>query len=689
VSVGFYTQVVGTSATLPTVASLVAPSNHQGGSTHTFMRAAERLHVTQSSAVWSTSQGCALRSTVFDGDLKLSADGNDWGSGGFISDVHVTGTLDMGIQQQFLVKASTVGSLTASSDSWNLLFMGVEGVTPPSGDQERYISVLPQTKADTRQKPYLQYDQGAWTVQVPHPEPSRTGYNPPSGATSVPIDQCVVWSVPSGSQAEAGAEAGAARADGVRTHVTPASTSAKCVIITPGIYTIAEEVRFEGDGAVVLALGFATFSCATTSKCVTVAADDVSFSGLLLDAAQTDIRQTTDPLFNVVGARASLFDIYARIIAQQNALVRADVMVHVTGHDATLDNTWLWHADHDPWTTSTQSSQSHAHALAMLRSSKAWATADEHSQRQQEQRLRESAPLSAWPYRTDSCYSKHALLVDGAGFTVFALLAEHTHDDVVVWNGDRGATYLFQCEVPYYATGPNGWDASKVAYRVTASIHEGYALGGYVVNPSWVGTYTPFTQTNMFAFEATNTLHKVFAWVNPPGSNSYTNVFQTSDGFTLPFASCAQHGGLLERTACYYTDALPPAPPVGPAPPPSPPHPPHPPNPPPSPPHPPNPPPPVDAMCVITDANGGDLGPKAAQTSDTVATAAECADFCRQSDPQAWFLMYSMPGYCFCYANHARSFPGACYHQPGGVVGTVRSDCHPASTTCSSQSLPF
>ena len=127
-------------------------------------------------------------------------------------------------------------------------------------------------------------------------------------------------------------------------------------------------------------------------------------------------------------------------------------------------------------------------------------------------------------------------------------------------------------------------------------------------------------------------------------------MFHTSEGFSLALHDCKAKGGVLLGTACYWDRALPPAPPASPMPPPSPPNPPQPPRPPPSPPSPPNSPPPKDTYCVIKDANGGDLGPKAGQTPDMVHTAKECADFCRGVHEDAWFLMYAVPGYCFCFA---------------------------------------
>ena len=43
----------------------------------------------------------------------------------------------------------------------------------------------------------------------------------------------------------------------------------------------------------------------------------------------------------------------------------------------------------------------------------------------------------------------HALIVNGDDVIMYGLAAEHTLKDVVLWNGDHGATFFFQSELPY------------------------------------------------------------------------------------------------------------------------------------------------------------------------------------------------------------------------------------------------
>ena len=81
---------------------------------------------------------------------------------------------------------------------------------------------------------------------------------------------------------------------------------------------------------------------------------------------------------------------------------RADVHVAIDGGDITLDNTWIWHADHDD-----------CHDLS------------------------------------DSSYSKHGLVVHGRNTIAIGLQVEHTMADLVVWKGEGGEVYMFQAELPY------------------------------------------------------------------------------------------------------------------------------------------------------------------------------------------------------------------------------------------------
>jgi hypothetical protein len=73
------------------------------------------------------------------------------------------------------------------------------------------------------------------------------------------------------------------------------------------------------------------------------------------------------------------------------------------------------------------------------------------------------------------------LEVNGDDVTMYGLAVEHTLQDQVQWNGDRGSTYFFQSEMPY--DGNQSFGDNYVGYRVAENVeqHAGYGLGIYHV----------------------------------------------------------------------------------------------------------------------------------------------------------------------------------------------------------------
>ena len=78
--------------------------------------------------------------------------------------------------------------------------------------------------------------------------------------------------------------------------------------------------------------------------------------------------------------------------------------------------------------------------------------------------------------------------MNGENVTIYGLFVEHHREFQVLWNGNGGRVYFYQCEIPYdppnqpgYASAPgvNGWAAYKVADHVTS--HEAWGLGVYSV----------------------------------------------------------------------------------------------------------------------------------------------------------------------------------------------------------------
>merc|ERR1712060_853682 len=75
----------------------------------------------------------------------------------------------------------------------------------------------------------------------------------------------------------------------------------------------------------------------------------------------------------------------------------------------------------------------------------------------------------------------NCLEVNGDGVLCYGLFAEHVLRDAVVWNGENGKVFLFQCELPYDVTQQNFGDAGYVGFRIAPHIqkHELRGAGVY------------------------------------------------------------------------------------------------------------------------------------------------------------------------------------------------------------------
>jgi hypothetical protein len=218
----------------------------------------------------------------------------------------------------------------------------------------------------------------------------------------------------------------------------------KNLLLTPGIYDLAEPIRVMRPETIVLGLGFATLRPTRGTAAMTTAdADGIEISGLLFDAGPEK-----SPVLLEVGAEGSqarhaqnpitLHDLFFRVGGA--GVGRTEVNLRINSNDVIVDHTWIWRADHEKGV--------------------GWA-------------LNSSA---------------NGLVVNGDDVTVYGLFVEHHQQFQVLWNGNRGRTYFYQSEIPYdppdqpsYSSAPgiNGWASYKVADSVTS--HEAWGLGIYSV----------------------------------------------------------------------------------------------------------------------------------------------------------------------------------------------------------------
>ncbi len=436
VQIGFYMQVIGLGQT-PDAVSITGAvrSKANGDATQKFWRGVDNLGVIPTPAfdnsimVWAVSQGTHLRRVHVHGGLHLSDGGNS--SGGFIADSLVDGIVVPGSQQQWFTRNSDLQGWTGAN--WNIVFMG-EGpgtVIQPAGTWPAPpISLLPTTPI-IREKPFLYVDSsGNYFVMVPAIQTNTIGHS---------------WgnTTPPGYPLSIGLFYIATPADTAAT-INAALASGKHLLLTPGVYHLDSPIQVNNPGTVVMGLGLPSLLPTGSNPALTVAdVDGVTLSGFLLDAGPTSA-----PTLLQVGSAGStqdhtcwptaIFDIHCRVGGAEPGTALSCVTIN--SNDVLTDNTWYWRADHGSgvgWTSNKSNS---------------------------------------------------GLIVNGNDVTAYGLFVEHHQQYQTLWNGNGGATYFYQSELPYDPPNQAAWEESPTqpgypSYKVadTVTTHTAEGLGVYAV----------------------------------------------------------------------------------------------------------------------------------------------------------------------------------------------------------------
>jgi len=81
--------------------------------------------------------------------------------------------------------------------------------------------------------------------------------------------------------------------------------------------------------------------------------------------------------------------------------------------------------------------------------------------------------------------SKNGIIVNGDDVTIYGLFNEHFQEYQTLWNGERGATYFYQCEIPYDPPTQQQWMSGATlgyaGYKVAGAVqqHKAFGLGIY------------------------------------------------------------------------------------------------------------------------------------------------------------------------------------------------------------------
>ena len=432
VPVGFYTEVIGlgqnpTQTVITGGGVYTDASWDSGNATQNFWRDVENITIDPSSASteWAASQAAPLRRVEIVGDAVL-ADNSGWASGGFIADSVVTGEVNSETQQQYMSRNDQFGSWTGSS--WNMVFVGDTGAPSQSFPSPPDTTVGTTPTVD--EKPYLYIDSsGNWDVFVPSNQTSAQGASWTNGntpGTSLPISDFYI-ATPSSTV----------------TQINAALAAGQDLLFTPGVYQINGTINVTNPDTVVLGMGIATLVSNSGDTILSTAdVNGIRIGGLLFDAGTTN--SATLVQIGPSGSSAShasdptvLSDVFARIGGA--TVGKATQTLVVNSSNVVGDDLWLWRADHGNsgtvgWTTNT---------------------------------------------------AANGLVVNGANVTMYGLAVEHYQAVQVQWNGNGGADYFYQSEMPYDPPNQSSWmDGSADGYpsiNVAGSVtaFKAYGLGVY------------------------------------------------------------------------------------------------------------------------------------------------------------------------------------------------------------------
>lgn len=399
---------------------------------------------------WAASQASPMRRVNINGNLTLMdycTNAPQWASGGFMADSKA-GNVVNGSQQQYLVRNSSIGNWT--NGVWNQVFAGVRGA--PAADFAQPLTdvikgsytTLPTNPA-SREKPYLYVDTaGQYNVRVPSASTNSVGTTWESGPTpgrSIPVSDFYL-ARPSSSVAT----------------INSLLSQGKNLILTPGVYDVAQTIAVTRADTVVLGLGMATLTAVNGAVPLAVG----SVKGVIIAGITVDAGTVNSPALMMIGAPrvagapacascsdpadpTTLSDVFFRVGGPH--VGKATIALVVNSDNAILDHIWSWRADHGV------------------------------------------DGSVGWNINT----SDTGLVVNGDNVTATGLFVEHYEKYNVIWNGENGKTIMFQNELPYDPPDQAAWQHGGVlgwaAYKVAPSVrtHELWGGGSYIyteVNPS-------------------------------------------------------------------------------------------------------------------------------------------------------------------------------------------------------------
>ena len=435
---------------------------------------------------WAVSQAVSMRRVQLNGfeevpptflfDACLERPG--FASGGFIADSRPGGVIN-GPQQQWLTRNSEIDFW--SNAVWNQVFTGVigapddsgyAGCAPPAPVQPSNAGVcVPYTTLETtpisREKPFLFLDDdGEYSVRVPSADRDTSGVTWGDGLTegrTIPLADFFVADPSDSAQV-----------------INNQLARGKHLLLTPGVYDVDRSIEVKRASTVVLGMGHATLHAVDGAVPLRTA----DKAGIIVAGVTIDAGEVESPALLQVGKKngnngvpntdpdnpVTLSDVYFRIGGPY--VGKTDIALEVNSDHVLIDHTWVWRADHGIEGFD--------------------ATCDLDDPEDYENCEDESGnPIGFLGdnLRWEANVGRNGVVVNGDDVTATGLFVEHFQEYNTVWNGERGAVYLYQNELPYdpptqadwtAGDGTLGWAAYKVADDVDE--HTLWGAGAYIFN---------------------------------------------------------------------------------------------------------------------------------------------------------------------------------------------------------------
>ncbi|GAB2839325.1 adenylyl cyclase [Microbacterium insulae] len=352
---------------------------------------------------WAVSQAVSMRRLDISGaNLSLMdycTAGPQFASGGFIADSRLPYVVS-GSQQQWLTRNTEVAGW--SNGVWNQVFSGVVGAPDDAGFPDPPYTTIDETPL-SREKPYLYVDaDGKYNVRVPEVQQDSRGVSWADGMTpgrSIPITDFFI----------------AKPGDSVK-DINNALARGQHLLLTPGVYDIAQTIDVKRAGTVVLGIGHATLTAVGGAVPMEVKdAPGIVIAGVTIDAGS----ELSPVLLRVGKARGgkplgaadpiTLSDVYFRVGGPH--IGKATTALEVNSDNVLIDHTWVWRADHgvEGFTEGV------------------------------------NGDTQRWQTNTGT----NGVIVNGDNVTATGLFVEHFQRYNTLWKGENGRVILYQNELPY------------------------------------------------------------------------------------------------------------------------------------------------------------------------------------------------------------------------------------------------